>query len=469
MQSPAPSLITAFRHSNIVRVLMLFVLVILFQIPILALDGLIRERQGRRNSAVEEVASKWGRQQAVIGPMLIVPYTTSWTEAAAGGQPVVRKETHLGVFLPERLSTRGTLDAEKRRRGIFSTSVYRANLHIEGVFARPSLAAWGVDPKDVQWSRAQLVVGISDNRAIESTAAMRWNGAPTEVLPGTLEGLVVTSGVHAEAPVPEAPASPAAAGSGVAVASATAHAIPFSIDLPLKGSAGAYWVPMGKTTEVAVRSNWRSPSFQGGWLPERRSLGPKGFEAEWTIAYLGRNFPQAWKDAAVSKETLESARFGFDLIETTDHYQMAARSVKYAGLFLLLTFATLWLVEVLARVSVHPIQYLLIGAAMCVFYLLELSLSEHLGFGFAYCVATVAIVAQIAGYCAAVLHSRRRAAIVSGMSAVLFCYLYVVLTNEDYALLIGSIGVFAILAVIMYLTRRVDWYGTQPAGDAART
>ena len=213
MQSPAPSLITAFRHSNIVRVLLLFVLVILFQIPIFALDGLIRERQGRRNSAVEEVASKWGRQQAVIGPMLIVPYTTSWTEAAAGGQPVVRKDTHLGVFLPERLSTRGTLDAEKRRRGIFSTSVYRANLHIEGVFARPSLAAWGVDPKDVQWSRAQLVVGISDNRAIESTAAMRWNGAPTEVLPGTLEGLVVTSGVHAEAPVPEAPASLAAAGS----------------------------------------------------------------------------------------------------------------------------------------------------------------------------------------------------------------------------------------------------------------
>jgi inner membrane protein len=445
MQSPAPSLVTAFRHSNVVRVLMLFVLVILFQIPIFALDGLIRERQGRRDTAVEEVASKWGRQQSVIGPMLIVPYTTTWTEVTAAG-PVVRQSQHLATFLPERLSTRGTLDAERRRRGIFSTSVYRANLHVEGVFARPSFTAWGVDSKDVQWSRAQLVIGISDNRAIESTAAMHWNGASAEVLPGTTEGAVVTSGVHAEAAVPEG-----------------AQSIPFSIDLPLKGSGGAYWVPMGKTTDVAVRSNWASPSFQGGWLPERRSLGPKGFEAQWTIAYLGRNFPQAWKDAAVTKETLDSARFGFDLIETTDHYQMATRSVKYAGLFLLLTFATLWLVEVLARVSVHPIQYLLIGSAMCVFYLLELSLSEHLGFGFAYIVATVAIVAQIAGYCTAVLHSRRRAAIVGGVSAVLFGYLYVVLTNEDYALLIGSIGVFAILAVIMYLTRRVDWYGTQPA------
>jgi inner membrane protein len=396
--------------------------------------------------------------------MLIVPYTVSWTTAAAGAPSVVRTDTRHAVFLPERLSTRGTLDAAKRRRGIFSTSVYHANLHIEGAFARPSFDAWGIDPKDVQWSRAQVVIGISDNRAIESTAAMQWNGAAAEVLPGTAEGAVVTTGVHAETPVPETPPT-----TGSGAGSAAAHAIPFSIDLPLKGSAGAYWVPMGKTTHVAVRSNWKSPSFQGGWLPERRSVGPKGSEAEWTIAYLGRNFPQAWKDAAVSKETLESASFGFDLIETTDHYQMAARSVKYAGLFLLLTFATLWLVEVLARVSVHPIQYLLIGAAMCVFYLLELSLSEHLGFTFAYSIATVAIVAQIGGYCRAVLHSRRRAAIVSGMSAVLFGYLYVVLTNEDYALLIGSIGVFVILAVIMYLTRRVDWYGAQPAGDAART
>src|SRR5436309_16122067 len=119
---------------------MLLVLGFLIQRPIVVVDGLTREQQGRRNSAVEEVASKWGRQQAVIGPMLIVPYTTYWTEAATGGQPIVRKDTHLAVFLPERLSTRGTLDAEKRRRGIFSTSVYRANLHMEGVFARPSLA-----------------------------------------------------------------------------------------------------------------------------------------------------------------------------------------------------------------------------------------------------------------------------------------------------------------------------------------
>jgi len=442
MQSPTPSLLTVFRHSNIVRVLILFVLVILFQVPIFALDSLIRERRQRRDAAVDEVASKWGRQQAVIGPLLVIPYTLDRIETIPGAPSIVRKETHLATFLPERLTSRGRVDAESRRRGIFSTSVYRANLELEGEFARPAFEAWGVDARDVQWSAAELVMGISDTRAIEYTASVRWNGATVEVLPGTVEGAAVASGIHAETAVPE-----------------TATTLSFSITLPLKGSAGAYWVPLGKTTKVSLESNWASPSFQGNWLPEKRSVGPKGFQAEWTIAYLGRNFPQNWKDAAVTKETLEAARFGFDLIEATDHYQMAGRSVKYAGLFLLLIFATLWLMEVLARASIHPIQYLLIGAAMCVFYLLELSLSEHLGFGFAYLVATIAIVAQIAAYCSTVLDSWRRAAITGGVVATLFGYLYVVLTNEDYALLIGSIGVFVVLGTIMYLTRKVDWYG----------
>ena len=442
MQNSTPSLLTVFRNSNIVRVLILFVLVILFQIPIVVLHGLIQERQQRRDAAVNEVASKWGRQQSVTGPLLVVPYVTRRIETVAGAAPIVREESHVATFLPERLSGRGRVDAESRRRGIFTTSVYRASLEIEGEFARPSFAAWGIDDKDVGWSGAELVMGVSDIRAIESSAAVRWNGAAVEVLPGTVEGASVESGFHAQTPVAD-----------------TARTLSFAVTLPLKGSAGAYWVPLGKTTTLALESNWASPSFQGNWLPERRTVGSKGFRAEWTIAYLGRNFPQAWKDGAVAKETLEAARFGFDLIEATDHYQMAARSVKYAALFLLLTFATLWLMEVLARASIHPIQYLLIGSATCVFYLLELSLSEHLGFGAAYLVATAAIVAQIAAYCSAVLRSWKRAAIMGGVVATLFGYLYVVLTNEDYALLIGSIGVFVVLAAIMYLTRRVDWYG----------
>jgi inner membrane protein len=145
-------------------------------------------------------------------------------------------------------------------------------------------------------------------------------------------------------------------------------------------------------------------------------------------------------------------------MDPVDHYRMAERSVKYAGLFILLTFATVWLIEVLAGVRVHPIQYLLLGGALCLFYLLELSLSEHLGFPAAYAVASVAVIGMVAAYGAVVLRSRRRALVVAAGVALLYAYLYLLLMNEDYALLIGSVGLFAILGAIMFATRRVDWY-----------
>jgi inner membrane protein len=441
-QSPFPDV----RRSHIFRIIVVGVLVLVLQIPILMIDGLIRERQQRRAEAVEEVASKWGRQQAVTGPALVVPYVHRWTEETSKGRRIEQRETRYATFLPERLALRGRLEAEARRRGIFSVPVYRASLQAQGSFARPRFTEWGVDERDVDWGHAQLAIGVSDTRAVRAPTSLKWNGAPVEMLPGTGKFSGSSTGVHAEVAVP--PGVPR---------------IGFSFPLEFQGSAGAYWTPLGKTTGVRLASNWRSPSFQGNWLPLRHSVSPRGFEAEWGVAYLGRNFPQSWRDDAVTRETIEASRFGVDLIATVDHYRMAGRSVKYAGLFLLLTFATVWLVEVLCAMQVHPIQYLLLGGALCVFYLLELSLSEHLGFGRAYLLATLAVVAQVGGYTAAVLRSRGRAAIVAGMVAALYGYLYVLLNNEDYALLIGSLGVFAILAAIMYLTRRVDWYASGPA------
>ena len=429
--------------SQLLRVGVLFALIVVAQVPIFMIDQLIRERQTRRDAAVEDVASKWGRQQSFTGPVLVVPYTARWTDKTSDGKVVEHSELTHATFLPERLAIRGRLEVEERKRGIFSVPVYRTNLDVEGEFLEPSFAAWGVSDADVQWERAQLAMGVSDIRALEAPTTVQWNGATAELLPGPGESATLESGAHAQVAIPRGSAR-----------------LSFRIPLRLKGSTGAYWVPAGKTTQVSLQSNWSNPSFQGNWLPDRHSVTAKGFEAEWTVPYLGRNFPQSWRGGAVNARTVEATRFGVDLIQTVDHYRMAARSVKYAALFLLLTFATLWLVEVLCAVRVHPIQYLLVGAAMCVFYLLELSLSEHLGFGAAYVIATVAVVAQITGYVVSVLGSTRRAAILGGMVAALYGYLYVVLTNEDYALLIGAIGVFVLLATIMRLTRNVDWHGS---------
>jgi inner membrane protein len=209
---------------------------------------------------------------------------------------------------------------------------------------------------------------------------------------------------------------------------------------------------------VELQSNYPHPSFQGNWLPAERTVSDASFTARWSIPYLGRNYPQAWTAGESMHQAIEGSRFGVDLVDPVDQYRMADRSVKYAGLFILLTFAAVWLIEVLASVRVHPIQYLLLGSALCLFYLLELSLSEHLGFLFSYAIASVAIIGMVAAYCAVILHRMSRAVVVGSGVALLYAYLYTLLMNEDYALLAGSIGLFLILAAIMYATRHVDWY-----------
>jgi inner membrane protein len=229
----------------------------------------------------------------------------------------------------------------------------------------------------------------------------------------------------------------------------------------LNGSLGAYFSPFARNTVVEIESNSRNPSFQGNWLPSKRSISDSGFRASWSIPFLGRNYPQAWTSTADMGNAIEASRFGVELSDPVDHYRMAERSVKYAGLFVLLTFTVIWLIEVLAGLRVHPIQYLMLGGALCLFYLLELSLSEHVGFPVAYAIASVAVVGMVGAYCLAVLHNVRRALVVAAGVAALYVYLYVLLMNEDYALLIGSVGLFAILGAVMYVTRRVQWYGAR--------
>jgi inner membrane protein len=405
------------------------------------IGGLVAERQERRQAAVTEVSSKWGNVQSIIGPVLIVPYTYRSTETSASGLQITRTETRNAIFLPEQLRVRGSIDAELRHRGIFSIPVYKVGLTLEGEFTRPSFAELGLEPAGVAWERAQLAIGISDARAIQQETAVTWNGKPVSFLPGTGAFTDGGTGIHAVV--------------GLANGGQRAQ---FSFPLSLNGSLGVYLTPFAQNTIVELQSNYGHPSFQGNWLPVERSVSDAAFRAKWSIPFLGRNYPQAWKAEVGMRKEIDGSRFGVELVNPVDHYRMAERSVKYAGLFILLTFATLWLIEVLAGVRVHPIQYLLLGGALCLFYLLELSLSEHLGFPLAYTVASFSVVALVAGYSMVVLHHIRRALFVIAVVSLLYAYLYILLMNEDYALLIGSVGLFLILAAIMYATRRVDWY-----------
>jgi len=434
-------LASSVRNSQMLRLFSVGLLALLLQIPIMMIGALVSERQERRQAAIVEVSSKWGNAQTITGPALVIPYIYRWTEAAAGGQQITRTETRNAIFLPQQLRVRGSVDTELRHRGIFSVPVYKLGLTLEGEFTRPSFSELGLEPAAVAWERAQLAIGISDARAIQQETAASWNGKPVSFLPGTGGFTDGGTGIHAVV--------------GFADGVQRAH---FSFPLSLNGSLGFYLTPSAQNTTVELQSNYGHPSFQGNWLPVERSVSDSAFQAKWSIPFLGRNYPQAWKTEVGMRKEIDGSRFGVELVNPVDHYRMAERSVKYAGLFILLTFATLWLIEVLAGVRVHPIQYLMLGGALCLFYLLELSLSEQLGFPLAYIVASIAVVAMVAGYSIAIFHHIRRALIVVAAVSLLYAYLYILLMNEDYALLIGSVGLFLILALIMYATRRLDWY-----------
>ncbi len=311
---------------------------------------------------------------------------------------------------------------------------------VKGRFLQPDLAEWGIDSGDVLWDRAELWVRVSDARTIQNQAALAWHGVEIPFDPGPGDHGGTGSGIHASLKGHLAGSS-----------------YDFSFPLELNGSLGVFFAPLGRETNVSLASNWPSPSFQGNWLPTEFEVHAEGFNSNWAIASLGRNYPQKWTSQSNFTKEMEQSSFGVDLFVPVDVYRMSERSVKYASLFLLLTFLSLWMFEVLAQQPIHSLQYLLVGAAMCIFYLLILSISEHVGFVGTYVLASLAVAGLITAYCAAVLKSAGRALVVGTIVAALYAYLYILLNNEDYALLIGSAGLFLILALVMYLTRKTDW------------
>jgi len=253
------------------------------------------------------------------------------------------------------------------------------------------------------------------------------------------------------------------------------QAYAFAFNLGLSGSQRLQFIPTGKQTTVVLRSKWPSPSFSGAFLPQARRVDKEGFEARWQVSWFGRGYPQQWTTPPESekrtamKAVLEGSAFGVDLFLPVDAYQKTERSTKYGVLFLLLTFLTFFLYEVFSGLSLHPMQYLLVGSALCLFYLLLLSISEHAPFGISYLVASAATVLLIGGYSAAVLRGRLRALLMTLVLGVLYVYLYVLLQLEDYALLLGAAGLFVILALVMYLTRRIDWGGVRREKSVSST
>ena len=437
------------RASPILRMVVMGVLLMALNVPLTMMCGVVNERAARRDTVVREVSADWGGAQIVGGPVLSVPYRHTWTDTYGRAQ----SSTSYYHFLPETFTVEGSIEPGERRRSLFTVVVYTARVKLRGQFAAPRLPDLKPTPEAILWNDAAVSVGISDPQGIARAGELIWDGKPRRFVPASISTGLFTSGMQAAAD---------------GLQTTRTAAIPFEVDLELKGTREFRVLPAGNETTMTLTSAWPHPSFVGT-TPDPPQVDGRGFSASWRVPYFGRGFPPLWNggDTQMAERIAQqasSASFGVALIQPVDIYVQSERAVKYAVLFIVLTFVIAFVWEVTGGALVHPIQYMFVGFTMCVFYLLLLSLAEHRGFDVAYVVAAGATISLLSWYWSWVLAGTRQGFVMGGALSVLYGYLYLLLRLEDYALLAGSAGLFVMLALLMFLTRRVDWYELKLGG-----
>jgi inner membrane protein len=458
MNEPTPPRISSFsaflkRCATLFKLIGVTLLILLLLIPLGMIHSVLRERLGRRNEAVADITSSWGKVQNIVGPVLIVPYrysVKSWKEMpGAGGKiekvEVVETAVANAYFLPSTVAVNGDIKPSHLRRGIYEAVVYSGRLALAGQFARPDFASLRIDEQNVLWDDALVAFAIPDLRGVKETLQLHWGENRFPLFPGSkLKDF--PSGIFAR----------------VNGLQQSQGAVPWRLDLTLNGSGGINFAPIGAQNKIELTSPWPDPSFQGAFLPSERKVTHKGFEAAWNVTFYGRDYAQQWTDqnsgAGLNVTSAASSLFGVNFLAGIDAYRNVERAIKYGVLFLVLVFTAFFLFELLSGLRIHPFQYALVGVALCLFYLGLLSLSEFISFGLSYLAAAAVTTALIWFYCAKVLKSGKRTLIIVGLLAGIYGFLYVALQLQDYSLLFGTAGLFAVLAVVIYLTRNIDWY-----------
>jgi inner membrane protein len=430
------------------KVLVIAVLTSLLMIPLTMIEGVVYERSAYRNQARESIAESWTGEQQLVGPLLVVPYKEHynlkvWDKAMERFE--LKEHTRDGrlIIAPEKLMLQGEVDSETRKRGIYEVPVYHSRLGITGEFDLGGIDAFVKGKENrIEWQSAYLSVMIRDLRGVELQPLLKWREETHEFVSDTrLDGM--RNGMHASLGQLRPDQTPVA----------------FSFELRLNGMEQLLFSPLGKNTTVELQADWPDPSFIGRYLPSSREIDARGFKANWHLSSFSSSIHQqldACEKGSCAQLMQES--FGVRLFNSVDIYHQSERSVKYALMFIGLTFFSLFLYEVMKGLRMHPMQYLLVGLGLSVFYLLLISLSEHMTFVYAYIIATLASTLLIGFYVGSILRSAKHGGFVTLALLLLYGLLYGILSSEDNSLLMGSLLIFGVLSLVMIVTRRLDWY-----------
>jgi inner membrane protein len=428
------------------KALIIGAIVLALLIPLTMLRGLVSERTALREQANAKVAQGWGGDLVVGGPMFVIPTLRTVTDGEKSR--VERDDLYL---LPSQLDVSVELNLEEKPRyvGIYAVPVYLATVRMKGEFdfaaIEPLLNRPGVT---YLWAESRIRLPLSEVRSLREIRLASFGqqsiafGPASSGLYRGVEAVIGASGVAASGPVA------------------------FAFDTVIAGSRNFSMLPVGSTTTVSLHSNWPHPSFQGAFLPVEHKIDTNSFDARWQVLELNRSYAQAWMGCDMSEERLLESSLGVGLYQTVDVYQRGERAIKYALLFIALTFLTFFAWEQVSRIRLHPFQYLLVGLALSVFYLLLIALSEHIAYALAYLAAATALILLIGIYIAGALGNRLRGVVAGAAMTIVYGLLYVLVLSEDYALLLGAITLFIALAAVMLATRKIDWYrAAEPVDD----
>ena len=415
-------------QSMTVKMVLLAIMGLMLLIPLLMIMGVIRERARNAETARTEIGTLWASAQTVTGPVLNVP----GTKIISGDGNYVTTTMHI---LPDELKVSGVLMPEIRYRSIYETVVYDSDLEISGRFI-----IVGDDLRsdyNWQWDQAYISLGVSDNKGISDRADLSIGGNVISARPGAGQTDLFDRGISFPLPLDPLTLSDFKGD--------------FSLSLGLRGSGSIAFSPVGRTTEVALSSEWDAPSFTGNFLPSAREVTDTGFTASWVVTHLNRSFPQVW--AGKSYAPADDA-FGVDLILEADQYTRAERSAKYGVLFIALTFLVLIIIELRSQERIHIFYYLLAGLALILFFSLLTALSEQIGFNPAYLVSSAATIGLLTVFFRSLLKKGWMVLLISGLLTALYVFIFFLLAMKDYAFLVGNIGLFVLLAVLMIVSAK---------------
>lgn len=445
----APSGFERFRQwtrtSVTLKLLSIGFIILILLIPVNLVEDLVRERSYRNQDAQREINSSWGPSQNVDGLVVSIPF--SRVVRQYDGKQVVTSINYVRSvmsYYPESFNVNGSINPETLERGIFQSVVYDTELELNGTFICPP-ADLGINEEIiVHWEEAYATFLLGSLSRVSNNPDLIWGGNPIKLEPvNQSEG---SAGLRSMVPLnPE-----------------NSDLIDFKFNIAFKGSESIHFAPLAKENNVVLKSTWPSPSFNGSFLPANREVSASGFTADWHVLHLNRPLAQSF-EGNPSSQNHSDYSFGLDFLLPIDQYTQTERAAKYAVLLIALTFALFFMIQIIKKVQIHPMQFFLVGLALSIFYTLLLALSEHIHFGLAYLIAATAVILLITGYFHAALKKGSLTILTFTVLVALYLYIYTILQLEDYALLMGSIGLFLALAMVMLASRNFDWYNLKSA------